>query len=320
MIEDQYIENQNQIQEKTDYNQKKLDRQKEIYGQNLRQIQQKYQQQLEKHVSDLRLRLNAELHEIEERKNIHINELITNHKKTFDELRSFYNLITSENLRLIKSQKQELSNFKSLHEQNFYKITKLRQSNRKLEQPLNDALKRRQEMVKRLEQFQKDKMSLQNLRIKETTMKDKKQLLEKNMDELNSNFKQKLEEKIKLEDNFQDTAEEMVQYLNMNMMNLKNKVQSLEIRHEVKSRELGQLVQSSEHLPKVQEILETLRAKNILIENFRYLNHHSIKQFNDTLKVYMSKFSEMKLEFGDIGFELIPSVTSNFPAGLVSKN
>lgn len=44
-----------------------------------------------------------EIHELEERKNLHINELINNHETAFAELKQYYNTITRENLELIKN-------------------------------------------------------------------------------------------------------------------------------------------------------------------------------------------------------------------------
>lgn len=51
---------------------------------------------------ELELRLKVEIHELEERKNLHINELMNNHETAFAELKSYYNSITRENLDLIK--------------------------------------------------------------------------------------------------------------------------------------------------------------------------------------------------------------------------
>ena len=51
---------------------------------------------------ELELKLKVELHELEERKNLHINELINNHQKSFEDLKKYYNEITGENLALIK--------------------------------------------------------------------------------------------------------------------------------------------------------------------------------------------------------------------------
>jgi hypothetical protein len=46
-----------------------------------------------------------EIHELEERKNLHINDLMENHEKAFTEMRDYYNSITRDNLSLIKSLK-----------------------------------------------------------------------------------------------------------------------------------------------------------------------------------------------------------------------
>ncbi len=52
---------------------------------------------------DLELKLKVEIHELEERKNLHINELMNNHDKAFSDLKTYYNNITQENLNLIKA-------------------------------------------------------------------------------------------------------------------------------------------------------------------------------------------------------------------------
>ncbi len=44
-----------------------------------------------------------EIHEIEERKNLHINKLISNHEKAYREIKEYYFDITKDNLDLIKS-------------------------------------------------------------------------------------------------------------------------------------------------------------------------------------------------------------------------
>jgi growth arrest-specific protein 8 len=54
-----------------------------------------------------------EIHEVEERKNLHINDLMQNHEKSFNEMRNYYNSITRDNLALINSLKEELADLKS---------------------------------------------------------------------------------------------------------------------------------------------------------------------------------------------------------------
>ena len=51
---------------------------------------------------ELRLRMKVEIHEIEERKNQHINGLMQSHESAFREMKEYYNDITRENLEIIK--------------------------------------------------------------------------------------------------------------------------------------------------------------------------------------------------------------------------
>lgn len=54
---------------------------------------------------DLDLKRKQEIHEIEERKNVHINELMKKHEKAFAEIKNYYIDITHNNLDLIKTLK-----------------------------------------------------------------------------------------------------------------------------------------------------------------------------------------------------------------------
>ena len=65
----------------------------------------KCQKRLEQLETDLKMRRKVHIHEIEERKNLHINDLIRN-DKAFGQMKQYYNTITSDNLKLITSLKR----------------------------------------------------------------------------------------------------------------------------------------------------------------------------------------------------------------------
>lgn len=50
---------------------------------------------------ELDLRRKTEIHEVEERKNSQISELMRNHEKAFSDIKNYYNDITLKNLALI---------------------------------------------------------------------------------------------------------------------------------------------------------------------------------------------------------------------------
>jgi growth arrest-specific protein 8 len=76
------------------------DQRKELIG--------KYEIKMTELRQELELRMKVEIHEIEERKNQHINELMMNHQEAFTEMKVYYNDITRENLELIRMHKDKL--------------------------------------------------------------------------------------------------------------------------------------------------------------------------------------------------------------------
>lgn len=72
-----------------------------------------YEVKLQRLEAELDLRMKVEIHEIEERKNEHINELMHNHEEAFTEMKQYFNDITRENLELIKQHKEKLSELRN---------------------------------------------------------------------------------------------------------------------------------------------------------------------------------------------------------------
>ena len=67
-----------------------------------------YEKKLGDLKKELELRMKVEIHEVEERKNEHINSLMKNHEEAFKEMKEYYNDITRENLELIRMYKEKL--------------------------------------------------------------------------------------------------------------------------------------------------------------------------------------------------------------------
>jgi len=58
--------------------------------------------------AELELRQKVEIHEIRERKNQHINELMQNHEYSFREIKKYYNDIIRKKLELIKTPREKI--------------------------------------------------------------------------------------------------------------------------------------------------------------------------------------------------------------------
>lgn len=88
---------------------------------------------------DLELRRKVEVHEIEERKNLHINDLLRNHEDAFGEIKRYYNAITRDNLNLIRRLKGEVSEMTATAHTNQQLMVKIAQENKQLSEPLKVA-------------------------------------------------------------------------------------------------------------------------------------------------------------------------------------
>ena len=121
-----------------------------------------YENKHEELRQELELRLKVEIHEIEERKNEHINDLMKNHEEAFKEMKDYYNNITKENLELIKMHKEKLVDIRGQIEGNQQTIETLKAEMLKLKEPLTKAISMRDTLRKQLATFDKDQMALRN--------------------------------------------------------------------------------------------------------------------------------------------------------------
>merc|ERR1719502_1853149 len=91
---------------------KNLLKMREEFEKNNEAIESRQEARLQQLKEDLELRRKVDIHEIEERKNLHINDLMKNHEKAFGQIKNYYNDITHDNLKLIKSLKGEVAEMK----------------------------------------------------------------------------------------------------------------------------------------------------------------------------------------------------------------
>lgn len=112
------------------------------------QLIEQYERKMIELNDELDLRQKVEIHEIEERKNQHINELLKNHEEAFREMKDYYNDITRENLELIRMYKEKLIEIKAQIEYNRVKVEHLKQKREELLRPLETANTKRNTLRK----------------------------------------------------------------------------------------------------------------------------------------------------------------------------
>lgn len=175
-----------------------------------------------------------------------------------------------------------------------------------------------------MKQFDKDKMSLGNLRIKLVALREKYHTLVKEKRGLDARYESTLAQKTDLENRFDMIADEMKRNTEIQNIILIQKLEQQEIELDAKEAQLQEIIISSNlDAHYVNEITskmrESLEEKNNEIKNLKYLIHHATKAYNDAIRVYEAKLVEFGIPPEELGFQPLESITSTMPAGLVSS-
>jgi len=324
-LSDQQRENEDDVMMMSQGFAKSLQKLRETFEHNHKLHQESYEQQVEQLKVDLELRRKVDLHEIEERKNQHINELMLNHQEAFDEIKAYYNDITQDNLLLIKSLKDEIQGMKEREKRNQKRMALLTQENKDLSEPLAKKLEEQRELEEKLKLYSKDKRALKNLKahhkqLEEKTTEaraeyrateEKHRKLEKEREDLYRRFQKAVRE-------IQKKAE-----LGKNTV-LEKKLDVLTAQLDEKQAQLTEVLQDAHLDPAVvanvtKKLEQVLGSKNRQIKDLQYQVHQCTKAYNDTIRVYEAKLPALGIDPEEIGFEPIQTATSLMPARLVTK-
>jgi len=294
------------------------------YDRKIRQLEEKYEETLIRLRSELELKLKVEIHEIEERKNQHINELIRNHEAAFAELKSYYNEITVENLTLIKSQKERIEELQTSLISNGKLITEIKAKNKEKEEPLERNRKLRDDLKYALRLHAKDKMAISNLKIKLRALGDKIYKTEREQDLIDQRYTKVIHDKRELENRFERVTNEFKMHCDAKNIALSRKLGNLSEKLEQKETQLQHLIKTSNIESTVvndlcSKIQENMEAKTSMLKTLQYSINHATKAYNDAIRVYESKLVDFGIPADELGFQLIDTKTSLIPAGLVSS-
>merc|ERR1719362_176836 len=164
-LKKQQLSNQEGVNATQEVFARNLEKTREAFEEQHRQLQERYDKQVEQLKIDLELSQKVEIHEIEERKNLHINELLLHHQDAFDEIKAYYNDITHDNLQLIKALKDDIHEMKEREKRSKRKVDAFAQENKDLSEPLAERRLEQQQLEDKLRTYPKDKMALKTLRV-----------------------------------------------------------------------------------------------------------------------------------------------------------
>ena len=301
---------------------------REVFETNLRELGERCEAKLSSLEDDLELRRKVDIHEIEERKNLHINDLMRNHERAFGQMKSYYNDITNDNLQLIKDLKSEVVEKKKKAigiQKVMYDIS---QENKRLSEPLSAAVAEVADLRAHLKDQEKDRLSLRNAKARLIVMEEQLQGLAGDQVVLKGEFEQAVAERNDLHDTFERTVKEVQAKSDFKNLVLEQKLQGVGQNIEKADAQLNEVVAAAQIDPgELGAITESLRdmleSKNQHIKDLQYSVLRMTKAYNDGLRTYSRKLEEIGIpneEFEGMGFAFAPTTTSQVPAGLIVSN
>lgn len=257
----------------------------------LQEMQEGYEKRLRLLCSELELRRRAEIHEIEERKNEHIKELVHKHEEAFQEIKEYYNDITSNNLDLIKSLKEEVANMKKNENYNIKLMYEIAQENKKLKDPLGRAEKEVDSLRHQLANYEKDKMSLQNAKSRLRVLEQQHKQLERDHESLKGSYGKVEDEKGNLVLRFHDALQVVHDHAQSKNKGMQQRLDDLRSQLDKKDTRLGAVLQAANLEPVALDVVtrrieDYLENKNRGIKDLHYELEKVKMQHKDVTRQY----------------------------------
>ena len=144
----------------TEQNDRAITDQQRDFERQQKEMHLKYERKIKTLREDMERQRKDEIAAIERRKEDHINELRDMHDRAFQEIKDYYNEITSNNLETIRTLKDEVYSRKRTEAHNEKAMFDIAQTNKRLTEPLTKAQKQKKQLEQELSYYARDRAAL----------------------------------------------------------------------------------------------------------------------------------------------------------------
>jgi hypothetical protein len=293
------------------------------FSRQLKEIQLKYDVKMKKLREDLEHRAKKESEEIEERKNTHIRELMKKHELAFVEIRNYYNNITTNNLVLIKTLKDDAATMKKNEAINEKLMFEIAEDNKRLSEPLVVALGEVNQLRHELANYNKDKLSLKEAKKRLVQFEEQLKNLKWEHEILEQSHANVQQERDELYQKFERTIHDVQKKTTFKNQLLETKVGALHETIEKKDAQLREIMKVSKldenTLGSITSTMEdVIEEKNKQIRDLQFDCEKLKKAHNDLVRTISDKLQQYGIPPEELGMRTVfPSNTTSAPAGLV---
>ena len=313
--------------ERMDMDRRNLEMMRKDFERKIAEIQDRLARHLGQLEDDLELRRKVHIHEIEERKNLHINDLMRNHERAFGQMKSYYNDITGDNLQLIRSLKDQVSEMKVKQVTNQKLMFDISNENQRLREPLTIAVAEVASLRAQLKDRAKDRLSLRNCKARKRVFQRRVGELREEHSAMMLQMGDMQKERDFFYVSFEDAIKDMQQKSEIGNVALEQKIQRQINDSEVADAQIEQITTAAgldkgELAQLKGSIAEALGTRTSMVKDLEYQLIRLRKGFNDSLVTqssYMAKLGVPQEEIEKMGFvSFVDKNTSSAPAGLVA--
>lgn len=323
-LKNQQLAYEMEIKAMKEMHQKNLDKLREDFENNLRAFRGRLEARLERLRQDLELRRKVEIHEIEERKNLHINDLMQKHEKAFGQIKQYYNDITHDNLKLIRTLKHEIAEMTRKAAENERLMFDIAQENKRLSEPLAEAVREVAQLQHELKDYEKDRLTLRNARDRLRVVQEQYVELQQRHAELRAEFERVERERDELFESFESAVRQVQRRSEFKNLVLERQLDTLHDAFERKQAQFSEVLRAANLDPTVfatvtRKLDEVLEQRNAMIRDLKYHIARVAKAHNDMVGAFEAKMRELGVppeDTADVA-QLEPTDASSMPAGLV---
>ncbi|KEG12752.1 T-lymphocyte triggering factor [Trypanosoma grayi] len=261
---------------------------KQSHEKDIARQQAMYDAKLKSLRDELELRRRAEIHEVEERKNEHINALIRQHETKFQEMKTYYNQITTNNLEIIQSLKEEIAQMKKNDEHNESLMYDIDRENQNLVTPLEEAQREVAELQQSRKQYENDKRSLGMTRAKLRSLREEIWRLREEHNTLEERYANVHQDREELKAKFGSALQQAMGVVEERNEVLQQKLIESHALVEERDAQLDGVLHAMNLEPTALEFIatevdRTLEQKNQMIKDLHFELKKGEKLFNATL-------------------------------------
>jgi len=292
----------------------KQDQEREIHNlrvehdRRLKEILNSYDKRMKVLRDNMERERKDQLQALDSQKKQDINVMKKMHEKALADIKTYYNDITHNNLELIQVLKQDVAEMKKREGQHEKMMFEIAQENKRLSEPLDKAAKEESYLDRELENYERDKKELREVKAKILTTDEELKKVEWEREVLEQRYGKVKAERDSLYSNLQSAVYEVQQKAGFKNMLLNKKTNLLQKKLDTNAVMLGEAISAAGINPdKVggvsKRMREVVEEKDGYIEKLQDDIQNIADAYNNMLATYMAKLNEYSFPVDDLGFK-----------------